>query len=63
VRLITLRAYSQVGGSASRAELLSLLAFHQAYHSGQLGIARRIAGMEGAVKGPGQPKGSAAASR
>lgn len=49
------------GGTTSRAELLSLLAFHQAYHSGQLGIARRIAGMEGAVKGPGQPQRTAAA--
>jgi uncharacterized damage-inducible protein DinB len=44
------------GGTTSRAELLSLLAFHQAYHAGQLGLARRIAGLEGAVKGPGQPK-------
>ena len=51
------------GNTTSRAQLLSLLAFHQAYHSGQLGIARRIAGLEGAVKGPGQPKGMAAASR
>jgi len=51
------------GGTTSRAELLSLLAFHQSYHSGQLGLARRIAGLEGAVKGPGQPKGMAAASR
>jgi uncharacterized damage-inducible protein DinB len=49
------------GGTTSRAELLSLLAFHQAYHSGQLGITRRVAGLEGAVKGPGQPKGTAAA--
>ena len=51
------------GGTASRAELLSLLAFHQAYHSGQLGLTRRIAGLEGAVKGPGQPKGTVAATR
>ena len=51
------------GGTTSRAELLSLLAFHQSYHSGQLAIARRIAGLEGVVKGPGQPKATAAASR
>ncbi len=44
------------GGTSTRAELLSLLAFHQAYHTGQLGISRRIAGLEGAVKGPGQPR-------
>jgi uncharacterized damage-inducible protein DinB len=44
------------GGTTSRVELLSLLAFHQAYHTGQLGMTRRIAGLEGAIKGPGQPK-------
>jgi len=49
------------GGTTSRAELLSTLAFHQAYHAGQLGIVRRVAGLEGAVKGPGQPKGTAVA--
>jgi len=42
------------GGSCSRAELLNLLAFHQAYHGGQLAMSRRIAGLEGVVKGPGQ---------
>lgn len=49
------------GGTTSRAELLSLVAFHQAYHAGQLGIARRVAGLEGAVKAPGQPRGTAVA--
>jgi hypothetical protein len=29
--------------------LLSLLAFHQSYHSGQTGLLRRLAGKEGAV--------------
>lgn len=43
------------GGQTSRAELLALLAQHQMYHAGQLGIVRRIAGLEGVVKGPGQP--------
>jgi uncharacterized damage-inducible protein DinB len=33
---------------------LNLLAFHQTYHTGQLAMSRRIAGLEGAVKGPGQ---------
>ncbi len=42
------------GGTCSRAELLNLLAFHQTYHTGQLGMSRRIAGLEGAIKGPGQ---------
>jgi uncharacterized damage-inducible protein DinB len=42
------------GGSCSRAELLNILAFHQTYHVGQLAISRRIAGLEGAVKGPRQ---------
>jgi hypothetical protein len=51
------------GGMTSRAELLGILSFHQAYHSGQLAIARRIAGLEGAVKGPGQPKEARVAGR
>lgn len=42
------------GGTTSRAELLNLLAFHQTYHTGQLALCRRIAGLEGAVKGPRQ---------
>jgi uncharacterized damage-inducible protein DinB len=50
-------------GTTSRAELLGILSFHQAYHSGQLGIVRRIAGLEGVVKGPGQPKEARAAGR
>jgi uncharacterized damage-inducible protein DinB len=42
------------GGMTTRAELLYVLAFHQAYHAGQLAISRRIAGLEGAVKSPRQ---------
>jgi uncharacterized damage-inducible protein DinB len=42
------------GGETTRAELMSVLAFHQAYHAGQLAISRRVAGLAGAVKGPGQ---------
>ena len=42
------------GGTCSRAELLNILAFHQTYHTGQLALCRRIAGLEGAVKGPRQ---------
>jgi uncharacterized damage-inducible protein DinB len=42
------------GGTTSRAELLNVLAFHQAYHVGQLAVARRVAGLEGALKGPRQ---------
>ena len=44
------------GGTTTRAELLNTLAFHQAYHAGQLAISRRIAGLDGAVKAPGQTK-------
>jgi|SRR5262245_12483708 len=42
------------GGTCTRGELLTTLAFHQTYHVGQLGVMRRIAGMEGAIKAPGQ---------
>lgn len=42
------------GGETTRGALLALLSFHQAYHAGQLGISRRVAGLAGAVKAPGQ---------
>jgi uncharacterized damage-inducible protein DinB len=42
------------GGTCSRAELLNTLAFHQSYHTGQLALSRRIAGLEGAIKSPRQ---------
>ena len=42
------------GEVTSRAELLTTLAFHQAYHVGQLGLARRVAGLPGAIRGPDQ---------
>jgi DinB superfamily len=42
------------GGVCSRAQLLGTLAYHQAYHAGQLGMARRTAGLPGAVRAPGQ---------
>jgi len=42
------------GGESPRVEILNLLAFHQTYHVGQLGLSRRIAGLEGAIKAPGQ---------
>ena len=42
------------GGNTTRGELLNLLAFHQTYHAGQLAMSRRIAGLEGAIKAPGQ---------
>ena len=50
------------GGTCSRGELLTTLAFHQTYHAGQLGLCRRIAGLEGAVKGPGQAEAQASTS-
>lgn len=51
------------GGTATRAEMLHLLAFHQAYHAGQLAISRRAAGLEGVIKGPGQREAEAARTR
>ena len=42
------------GGETTRGSLLGLLAFHQAYHAGQLALSRRIAGHPGAVRAPGQ---------
>ncbi|HKK07984.1 MAG TPA: DinB family protein [Gemmatimonadota bacterium] len=40
------------GDTTTRAGLLGFLAFHQAYHVGQLGMARRLAGLDGAIAGP-----------
>jgi uncharacterized damage-inducible protein DinB len=42
------------GGTCARSELLNVLAFHQTYHAGQVALARRAAGLEGVIKGPGQ---------
>lgn len=42
------------GGTCTRAELLNVLAFHQTYHAGQVALARRVAGLDGVIKGPGQ---------
>lgn len=42
------------GNACTRAELLNLLAIHQCYHAGQLGMARRAAGLKGAILAPGQ---------
>ncbi|HET9947885.1 MAG TPA: DinB family protein [Longimicrobiales bacterium] len=40
------------GEAVTRAGLLLFLAGHQLYHSGQLGLLRRVAGHEGAIRGP-----------
>ncbi len=42
------------GGEITRAGLLGILAMHQFYHAGQLGMARRAAGSKGAILAPGQ---------
>jgi len=41
------------GDSTTKGGLLNLIAFHQAYHAGQLGLSRRLVGREGAIKAPG----------
>jgi hypothetical protein len=40
------------GNAATRGQLLNLLAFHQGYHAGQLGLSRRLAGKRGAIGAP-----------
>ncbi len=42
-----------LGGTTTRDGLLALLAFHQTYHTGQLALARRVAGHPGVFKQPG----------
>jgi uncharacterized damage-inducible protein DinB len=43
------------GNEVTRGEFLSILAFHQTYHAGQLGLSRRIAGLPGVIGAP-QPQ-------
>ena len=50
------------GGTISRAGLLVILAFHHSYHAGQLGLARRFAGLPGVIKAPGQVEAEAVAA-
>ncbi len=40
------------GNQVTRGEFLNLLAVHQNYHAGQLGLSRRLAGLEGAIRAP-----------
>jgi hypothetical protein len=40
------------GNQVTRGEFLNILAFHQSYHAGQLGLSRRLAGLPGAIRGP-----------
>jgi len=40
------------GNSVTRGELLNLMAVHQNYHAGQLGMSRRLAGYPGAIRPP-----------
>ena len=42
------------GNDSTRAGILSLLSTHQWYHAGQLGMARRAAGLKTAILAPGQ---------
>lgn len=44
------------GGRTARGRLLAVVAFHQAYHAGQLALARRLAELPGAIRSPGQPE-------
>ncbi len=40
------------GDTTTKGGLLNLIAFHQAYHAGQLGLSRRLVGHAGAIKAP-----------
>jgi hypothetical protein len=44
------------GNPSTRGEMLNLLAVHQNYHAGQLALSRRMAGHEGAIRGPKPPE-------
>lgn len=40
------------GDTTTKGGLLNLIAFHQAYHAGQLGLSRRLVGHDGVIKAP-----------
>jgi uncharacterized damage-inducible protein DinB len=40
------------GNEVTRGEMLNLMAVHQNYHAGQLGLSRRLAGHPGAIRPP-----------
>lgn len=40
------------GTQVTRGGLLNLLAMHQNYHAGQLGLSRRLAGLPGVIRAP-----------
>ncbi len=42
------------GQAVTRGEFLAFLATHQIYHAGQLGMFRRLAGLDGAIKVPAE---------
>jgi uncharacterized damage-inducible protein DinB len=42
------------GNDSTRAGMLGILVVHQCYHAGQLGMARRAAGLKTAILAPGQ---------
>lgn len=46
-----------LGGEMTFGELLNFLGFHQCYHAGQLGVARRVAGLDGAISRPAAETG------
>ena len=41
-----------LGGEMRYGELLNFLGFHQCYHAGQIGMSRRLAGLDGVIRGP-----------
>ncbi len=43
-----------LGGEVTFGELLNFLAFHQIYHAGQLGLSRRLAGLDGVIGSPAE---------
>lgn len=47
------------GNEVTRGEFLNLMAVHQNYHAGQLGMSRRLAGLPGVIRQP-EPQGAEA---
>ena len=43
-----------LGGELTFGELLNFLGFHQVYHAGQIGLSRRLAGLDGVIRSPAE---------
>jgi hypothetical protein len=49
LRTLTTDELARPAGNGTLGEFLATLSFHEAYHAGQCGLLRRLAGLDGAI--------------